>query len=115
MQQEERTSEYFIKVAQRIINLLPEMSFDDDILGAKAFEAGVKLSTQLCILRLRQLGMSHGQISQAEGINVSPDAVLSWYDGEYFPEPPKFKALVELYTNTDNTLWRARQIKTPSI
>lgn len=115
MQQAELTSEYFIGETKKKLDILLGIEYDDDILGAKAIEAGIKLSTQLCILRLRQLGMSLGQISRAEGIQVSADALSSWYDGDYVPEPPKFMALMELYTNTDNTLWRARQIKTPGI
>ena len=109
------TSEDFIEVTKKKLDKLLTMKYQDDILGAKAIEAGIRLSTQLCILRLRQLGMSHGQISRAEGIQVSADTVASWFDGEYTPEPPKFKALIELYTNTDDTFWRSRQVKTPSI
>jgi len=101
-----------INETKKVLDVLLDAGYDDDILGAKAIETGIKLATRLCILRLRQLGMSHGQISRAEGIHVSPDTVSSWYAGEYVPDPPKFKALVELYTNTDDTLWRARQIKT---
>ena len=115
MEQPDMTAKDFIKVAKRKLDKLLKMRFDDDILGAKAIEAGIRLSTQLCILHLRQIGMSHGQISRAESIQVSADAVVSWFDGEYTPEPPKFKALMELYTNTDDTYWRARQVKTPPI
>ena len=75
MQQAELTSEYFIGETKKELDILLGMKYGDDILGAKAIEAGIKLSTQLCILRLRQLGMSFGQISRAEGIQVSADAV----------------------------------------
>jgi hypothetical protein len=109
------TTEELMTLAKQILDFLPTVHYNDDILGAKAIDAGIRLATQLCILRLRQIGMSYNKIKEGleeEGISVSLDAVSSWFNGEYEPEPSNLKALIELYRSSDTAYKRAAGIRT---
>jgi hypothetical protein len=84
-----------MEVAVKELERLASSSYKTGIIGAKAMEAAIKLTAQLCVLGLVDAGLTKAAISRE--LSVNDDKPGEWLAAKHTPILHNLVALIKLY------------------
>lgn len=102
-----------IENARTKLQELPAAGHENQILGVKSIEVGLRLAVQLSIVGLHELGNSYDKISRllaAKGYTISKSQVAKLAQGtEHTPNPAILPVLINVYKEVSTVFWEAWQ------
>lgn len=95
-----------------------KIGFDEDILGAKAIEAALRLTSQLCIFEIWHAGLNNEEIAEEltkRDVPTTGQTIGRFSSSRHTPQPKRATELIRIYLDFSTAFQRARKIPTPFI